>query len=195
MAAARFALDESTTERRRNTEFEPYVASQNVWDSFHAEGYRHVVINQHTNTSTENPKQFDNIWLPKELYPKAVIKRNIAPVPPDKAQYERSESVLRLQDVFVGETGRQFIDQMTDHHLVFVNLRVDVSQDDENLSKVCSKLIIYCMICLHVNTMDLKSRKKNPNHQPQNQSLNLILLRNKKFLSKTLENISTFGIK
>ncbi len=158
MAAARFALDESTTERRRNTEFEPYVASQNVWDSFHAEGYRHVVINQHTNTSTENPKQFDNIWLPKELYPKAVIKRNIAPVPPDKAQYERSESVLHLQDVFVGETGRQFINQMTDHHLVFVNLRVDVSQDDELIKSV-----------FEINNLlhDLSSREYNGFEEPK----------------------------
>jgi len=135
MAASRWALDERGLDRTRNTEFQPFVASRNVWESFSAEGYKHVVLNRHTNTSEDSPKQFDNIWLPKELYPKAIIKTT--PVfPQNRAPYNQSDNVLRLQDVFVGTSGRQFIDKMTDHHLVYVDLEVDVSEDNDVIKTV-----------------------------------------------------------
>jgi hypothetical protein len=132
MSSCRYAPESSKLTKEKKTEFPPFVAG--VWDSFDDKGYVHVVRNRYTNTSDN--KQFDNIWLPKELYPKAVQKVSMVNPLGDKSPYEQSENVFRLQTVFVGEEGKEVIAKMTDHHLVFVDLSINVSEKSEFIKRV-----------------------------------------------------------
>ena len=130
MSACRWAPD-SVTPQSRCTEFPPFVSD--VWDSFRAKNYTHAVQNRFTNTS-EN-KQFDNIWLPEKLQEKHRVETR-AILPPGREGFRQTENVCRLQDFFQGAAGRELIAEMTDHHLVFVDLDIDVARETENIKKI-----------------------------------------------------------
>ena len=130
MSACRWAPD-SVTPQSRCTEFPPFV--NGVWDSFRAKNYTHAVQNRFTNTSDN--KQFDNIWLPEKLRENHVVNER-AILPPGRDGFRQTENVCRLHDFFSGESGRRLIDELTDHHLVFVDLNIDVARETENIKKI-----------------------------------------------------------
>jgi hypothetical protein len=113
------------------TRFPPYT--EGVWTSFRERNYTHAVQNMFTNTSDN--KQFDNIWLPEELKEKHIV-REIDEVPDVKYGYRKTDNVCRLQEYFSGESGKRLIDELTDHHLVFVDLEIDVAEETENIKKI-----------------------------------------------------------
>ena len=128
MSATPYAPDKIQADSNKLTKFEP-VGPASVFDSFYRNDYVAAVRNRFVNTA-EN-KQFDNIWLPKELYQKAKIETKPADVPDNKFRFDKTENVLRLQDIFVGGSGnKELIMDITDHHLVFVDLEIDLSKDN-----------------------------------------------------------------
>jgi hypothetical protein len=132
MSAQLYApVETGRTDRRRLTKFEPFV--EGVWNTFREKNYTHAIRNNHTNTSTDSPKQFDNIWLSSELSVMADIREKRAIVPVGKDSYEYSCNVLEVDS---GTGGREFITEMTDHRLVFVDLNVDVSKTTEFIKEV-----------------------------------------------------------
>ena len=130
MSACRWAPDPDTSQSKC-TEFPPYV--DGVWDSFRDRNYTHVVQNRYTNTSES--KQFDNIWLPEELKENHRVEQRYV-VPHQKYGYIQSQNVCRLQEFFSGQDGKRLIDELTDHHLVFVDLEIDVATETENIKKI-----------------------------------------------------------
>lgn len=144
MSAARFA-PVGSNDRRKQTEFLPHL--DGVWESFRTKSYFEAIKNRYTNTadvddpntkSKANPRQYDNIWLPAELesnFNRAVKETMVYKA--NKDPYKQTENVLRLQDVFVGGHGNnQVITDITDHHLVFVDLEIDVAQRNDFIKKV-----------------------------------------------------------
>ena len=132
MSACRYAPETSRLIGEKKTEFKPHY--NGVWESFDVKGYNYVVRNRYTNTSDN--KQFDNIWLPKELYPKADTSTTMVNPEDGKAPYEQTNNVLCLQTVFTGAHGKAAIEKMTDHHLIFVDLKVDVSEKNDFIKNV-----------------------------------------------------------
>ena len=132
MSACRYAPETTRLIGEKKTEFQPHY--NGVWESFDEKGYNYVIRNRYTNKSDN--MQFDNIWLPKELYPKADTSTTIVNPPGGKAPYEQTNNVIRLQSVFTGTHSKDLIEKMTDHHLIFVDLKVDVSEKSDFIKKV-----------------------------------------------------------
>ena len=57
-------------------------------------------------------------------------------LPAGKAGYKQTNNVYRLQDFVQGVADRDLIAEMTDHHLVFVDLEIDVARETENIKKI-----------------------------------------------------------
>lgn len=132
MSACRFAPE--TGDRKKLTNFLPYPEDVNVWESFHSRNYFAAVKNRYTNTCDD--KQFDNIWLPRELESNLRVNERRV-VLQNKLPYIQTENVIRLQDVFVGGAGNnEVITNLTDHHLVYADLEVDVAKNEEFIKKV-----------------------------------------------------------